>query len=273
VIAGLNSSGSIRILDASKNPVPASLAEGGPYIRTSLTTRQSGEVRLAPHAPLTTVRAGGLLPFSFTPVPGVAFAVPATLGRTIADASVPGLIPAGRFEPTPASLAAEPRTIQPVAITAPSAGRIDCPLAPVWDKTLRSTVAAVDYQTRPLRRIPHNHARPAAAAIRERIPAASMLSWQDDSATVSQVAPLPRMRIDAVSILKSPSLAATVEAGSSTDHFDLVAQRNSPAKPPAGVRRIPAGSVPRPAACFALDLVLQDIAYAHSGGYSRKSRL
>jgi hypothetical protein len=246
---------------------------------------------LKPHASHTFIRAADFRPAWADVLAGVAavkFAGLTDVRRKMADSSGPGLVPAGRLEPIPVSVVADPNTVRPVAAVLRAGDRIDPRSRPIPAKTQPGTVPRLDRQTEIPCRIPLTEpGKLKSSTVRAGIAPAGGFAGGDDAATEPRVTPPIAIRVQPASLFASPAPPASVAFGWArrklvSNPNEFLTQRSSvtaplkpvppasggPARPALAVNRFPITRIPRSAPCFALDLRLQTVPY-HRGGRIR----
>jgi hypothetical protein len=284
----LKSSGAIAIRAERRNLAPLAPQEASASTGEPLTAHPSRTVvSFATQAPALNGRAAGFHAIAFSRLATVTFAAPKNLWSVIADSPPPRFIHARRFEPAPASLAADPRSCPQPAVSLRAGGPIDHRSRPMAAVEYRSALAWLDRVSEPPCRIPESRgANLTAPALRMLTAPAGAAAIQDDSGIAAQIAPLPPVRIQPASIFapaavvaRPPSEAGFLPHGLAGGRAEFSTIRGSEAaplrpildaqdrssRPAAGGLQFSKTRIPRTAACFPFDLALQDVAYRHAG--------
>jgi hypothetical protein len=284
----LKSAGAIAIRAERRSLAPLAPQEAPASTGEPLTAHPPRTVvSFATQFPALNGRAAGFHAIAFSRLATVRFAAPKNLWSAIANSPPPRLVDARRFEPAPASLAADPRSCPQPAVSLRAGGLIDHRSRPMAAIEYRSALAWLDRVSESPCRIPESKgASLTAPAIRRQTSPAGVAAIQDDSGTAAQIAPLPPVRIQPASIFapaafltRLPLEAGLLPHGLAGDRVEFLPKRGSvaaplrpildtqdrPSQPAAGGLQFSKTRIPRTAACFPFDLGLQDVAYRHAG--------
>ena len=284
----LKSVGKIAIRAARHGLAPLVPQEASASTGEPLTAHPSGAVvSFATQAPALNGRAAGFHSIAFSRLATVTLAAPKNLGSVIANSEPPRLADARRFEPAPASLAADPRSGPQPAVSLRAGGLIDQVSPPTAAIEYRSALAWLDRVSEPPCRIPESKcAGLTAPAIRRQTSPAGVAAVQNDSGITTQIATVPAIRIQPASVFapasflaRPPVQAGLLPHGLAGDRAEFLPNPGSPTAPPGpildatsrpsrpgvGGLQFSETRIPRAAARLPLDLSLQDVAYRHAG--------